>query len=405
MTVGVIGFLTLIINAKILGAVGVGTIGLIVLSVTIGLLLCNLINTSIIFFFNKLSRIKMLSIAYTWTFFSVLVIYLLSQYIEFIPNKLHLWVIALVIFESLISIHTNLLVGKEEIKRSNVIVLVKVVSFFVTLNILFFLFEKKEVVSFCIASLFSNVISFFLAVYLSSKLIKSEFTSSTIQIFKQMISYGYYLQIANIFQLLNYRLSYYILDFYSGRAMLGIYSAGVQISEALFIPARSIGNVQYARISAKRKEKYAQNITLLLAKVSLAVTTSATVVLLLIPTFIYRQLLGNEFSEIKQVLLFMGLGIIALSVEIILSRYFSGTGKQQKNSFSAFIGFLLTLIFALILIPKYGFIGAAITTSISYLGMFLYLYFNFRRQQRISLKSFLLSKHEIKLFKRVAFKK
>ena len=54
-----------------------------------------------------------------------------------------------------------------------------------------------------------------------------------------MLKYGILGQTANVFQLINYRLSYYLIDAFAGRASLGVFSAATQISEGLWIFGKS----------------------------------------------------------------------------------------------------------------------------------------------------------------------
>lgn len=75
-----------------------------------------------------------------------------------------------------------------------------------------------------------------------------------------MLTYGFAIQIANFAQLLNYRLSYYIIEFCSGRKALGVFDLGTKLSEAVWILPKSMATVQYARISNSKENKiYAKN--------------------------------------------------------------------------------------------------------------------------------------------------
>jgi O-antigen/teichoic acid export membrane protein len=244
------------------------------------------------------------------------------------------------------------------------------------------------------------LISLFNVIPLLKKIKPSEFSI----VFRDAISYGAFVQSANIFQLLNYRISYFILDMYSGRASLGIYSAGVQFSEALLISGKSISTVQYARISAKKNEAYAQRITILFMKLSIFLTGLGTLFLLLLPSSFLTWLLGDSFLNIKSTIFAMSLGIIALSAEIILSHYFSGTGRQKKNSISSLIGLCLTLIFAYLLIPKYGAVGAALTSSIAFSGMLIYLVVLMSNHKGMSLSIFFPKKTDWILIRRIIHK-
>lgn len=399
--VSLISFVLLLIYSNYLGAAGLGSIGLIVLSISIVLLLSNLVNTSIIYFASRHSTGNLFFVSYIWSIASVGLIYLINQVFPIFPSEFATDIYYLSFLQSGIVIHLNVLLGKEKIKHYNIYSFLQSLLTLTFVCSFFFIRKTVEIQAFIHALYFAYGIvllaSSFNVFQFISKVQLKEFPL----VFKDAISYGFFVQSANIFQLLNYRISYFILDLYSGRASLGIYSAGVQLSEALLIPGKSISTVQYARISAKKDEGYAQRISILFMKLSVFLTGIGTIVLLLLPASFLTWLLGDSFSNIKPTILAMSLGIIALSAEIILSHYFSGTGRQQKNSISSLIGLVLTLVFAYLLIPTYGAVGAAITSSIAFSSMLIYLVILMSSHKGMSVRLFLPQAKDWKLIKRI----
>ncbi|MCB0803328.1 MAG: polysaccharide biosynthesis C-terminal domain-containing protein [Flavobacteriales bacterium] len=399
--ISLISFILLIINSNYLGAAGLGSVGLIVLSITIVLLLSNLVNTSIVYFASRHNTGSLFFVSYIWSVISVLFIYLLNQVFPFFPQEFGTDLYLLAFLQSGIVIHLNVLLGKEKIKSYNFYTVLQSTSTLAFLCFFFFVQDKVEVQSF-INALFGSysIVLFFSFINVIPHIKNVEF-SSFVSVFKDAFQYGFFIQSASIFQLLNYRISYFILDLYSGRASLGLYSAGVQLSEALLLPGKSIAVVQYARISKKKNEAYAQRITLLFMKLSILLTGIGTFVLLLLPSSFLTWLLGDSFFQIKSTIFAMSLGIIALSAEIILSHYFSGTGRQKKNSTSSFIGLSLTLIFAYLLIPTYGAVGAALTSSIAFSGMLIYLFVLMNKHKGVHFSQFLPQQKDWILIRRI----
>ena len=56
----------------------------------------------------------------------------------------------------------------------------------------------------------------------------------------EMLKLGFWTQIANLTQLLTYRLNYYLIEGFVGRKSLGLYELGTRISEAVWIFPKSI---------------------------------------------------------------------------------------------------------------------------------------------------------------------
>jgi O-antigen/teichoic acid export membrane protein len=68
--------------------------------------------------------------------------------------------------------------------------------------------------------------------------------SGMFSLLKKMLKYGFVIQIANLAQLLNGRLSIYVIDFLAGRKSVGLYNFGTKFSEAIWLIPQSISSVQ-----------------------------------------------------------------------------------------------------------------------------------------------------------------
>jgi len=214
---------------------------------------------------------------------------------------------------------------------------------------------------------------------------------------REVLRFGTYVQFANIFQQLNYRLSYYFVDFFLGRASLGVFTIGVQLSEALWLIPRSIGMVQITRISNERDQLYATRLTLILLKISWILTLVLLIILLLIPNAFFQLVFGPEFSQVKIVIATLGLGIVTLSISIILSQFFSGINRPYHNTISSAIGLLLTVGLGFFMIPRFGLIGAGITSAASYIATTIYQFVVFSRMSKFSASDLFLKRSELRL--------
>jgi O-antigen/teichoic acid export membrane protein len=59
-------------------------------------------------------------------------------------------------------------------------------------------------------------------------------------------------------------------------------------------------------------------------------------------------------------------GIVTLSVARVLSSYLLGRNRLKVDFFASLAGLAMTLVLDLTLIPRYGFVGAAIASSVAY---------------------------------------
>lgn len=397
----VFSFVLLLLNSHHLGAEGLGTVGLLILNITIIVLLCNLLHGGLIYFSSRLNRGNLFIIAYAWLGISLLLYFLLQYIYPLLDFNLLKHVYLLGFLQAAAAIHFYFLIGKEKIKLYNLISLGQSAVLFAYVFIHYKLLSR-EVISVYIEGLyFSFGLSFVFAFLFSLQELQRPNIMLVFQDFKKCLSYGFYSQAANTFQLFNYRISYFFLDSFSGRTALGHYTASVQISEALLIPGRSISTVQYARISRKKHDYYARKISLFFMKISWMITLFGLLLILVLPEEFYIFLLGSEFTLVKQLILYMSIGILALSAEVVISHYFSGTGRVKINLYSAIIGFVVTLFSCFFFIPIYGAIGAAISTALSYSAMFLYLFYTMNQKSGIQKSMLLPTKQDAKLIHRI----
>jgi len=203
-------------------------------------------------------------------------------------------------------------------------------------------------------------------------------------------------------QLLNYRLSFYLLEKMTtpGLHHVGIYATAVKLAEALWIISRGISMVQYAQIANLNDRKAAQNLTVKLLKVSVLSTVVLVIPLVLLPVEFYSWLFRNtDFAEVKPALLLLAPGILVFAASGIFSHYFSGVGRYEINPRSSLIGLVFTVILGLLLVPRWDITGAAATASVSYFASTVYQWMVFRKETGLSLKALIPMKADFQAVK------
>ena len=402
ISLAVLSIALLLLNSNFLGSEGLGTVGIIVLEITIYLLISNVVcGGSLVYFTSRKSPNALLIAAYTWIILSASFYYLLLSFIPALDSEYSTAILVLGFLQSAIGANLGLLAGQQRFKTFNFVALIQAVVQIGALCIFYFIFNNQSINAFIQSTFIAYCLAFILSFVRLLPTLERQTVWPSIALFKELIHYGFYLQIANITQLLNYRLNYFLLDYFSGRAAVGKFMAGVQLSEGLLLPSKSIGAVQYAKISSQKSKLKAARLTITLLKVVFLLTLPLIVVLMLIPEVIYTSLLGSEFNETPLVISFMSVGILALSCEVILSRYFAGTGQQKVNATSSSIGLVVTIIAGFSLIPTMGLMGAAACASLSYLSIFLFLFYKIIRNTSLQGQDFWLKKHDFIYLKRV----
>jgi len=400
LIITLISFIVVIINARNLGAGGVGEITLLVLGITIILLISNVVGGgALVYLIPRFDLFTILVPAYFWSFLSAIIGAYALSFFDLIPRIYTHHVLFLSLFQSLASTNLNVLLGKEKIKQFNFISVFQVVVLIGSLILFFFYLNRIEVISYIYSMYLAYFSSFLISAFAIRKFVNFEgfekFDEAIIQIFK----YGTYVQLANLLQLLNYRLGYFIIERFLGKPSLGVFSVGTQVSEGLWLFGKSVAMVQYSRISNSTDAVYARILTLRFIKFVFVLTFSLLAILILIPDSFFVLIFMKDFSGLHQIILSLSPGILAMSVSMILSHFFSGTGRHYHNTISSGIGLVLTLIFGFTLIPEFGILGAGITASISYFASASYQLIVFMKITKTSARNFLLSGDDISFIK------
>ena len=402
ISLAVLSIALLVLNSNVLGSEGLGTIGIIVLEITIYLLISNVVcGGSLVYFTSRKSPNALLLAAYSWIIISAAFYYLLLLLIPPLDSEHSTAILVLGFLQSAIGANLSLLAGQQRFKAFNFVAMIQAVMQIIALCIFYFALQDQSIHAFIQSTFIAYCLAFILSLARLIPTLEKQHVWPKIGLFKELIHYGFYLQIANITQLLNYRLNYFLLDYFSGRASVGKFMAGVQLSEGLLLPSKSIGAVQYAKISSQNSKRKAARLSVTLLKFVFLLTLPLVILLMLIPEVVYTNLLGADFKETPLVISFMSLGIIALACEVILSRYFAGTGQQKVNATSSSIGLVVTIIAGFSLIPTLGLIGAAACASLSYLSIFLFLFYKIIQNTNLQASDFWLQKKDFTYLQRV----
>lgn len=194
---------------------------------------------------------------------------------------------------------------------------------------------------------------------------------------------------SNILAFLNYRLSYYFLAELAGARAVGVLSVGVALAEAIWLIPRSAAQVQYVDV-VHAADKSAQAAAVArTARLVLLATAAALLALLLLPAPLLARVFGPEFGAARPLIALLAPGVLAISLNMLLSSYFAGLAAYRVNNLAATSGLAATLLACTLLIPRYGPAGAALATTLSYLTSTAWLLVQFRRRTGQPLRALL----------------
>lgn len=377
-----ISFLILIISSKFLGVSTRGEIGLFILNIAT-IQIVNEVYTgySLVYFIPKFNLKKLFLYGFVWTLIATSVsngiLFLLHK--EILGFEWDMFLLSLIII--LNTFNMVIILAKENVKLYNILsvtqpLLLLAGIFYYTQILKDFTF-RAYIIPLYVSFLVSFIVSSIRVIkYISVPDIKPSFS------LRSIFENGFFCQLAVLLHLLGNRFSFYILG---TNAMVGLYSTASSLMESVWIIANGITPIVLSKISNTGDTPFTRGITLTLAKASLLLSCIAALIVWFLPDSLFVYLLGNDFSETRNIMLFIAPGILFISFSTVISHYFSGLGNLKFITLCNFLGFIFTVILAPILVKKYGLYGAAITANVTYLVSSLALFIGFFIQTKISL--------------------
>lgn len=400
-----LSFGLVIFTTNMWGSEGKGTISIVIANAAAVSFFSSIFSGSSTSYFASRFKIEQILLyAYLWSFFIGLFVPFLFSFTS-IQNEYLPYLIGISVFSSLLSTNIGLFIGTQNIRRFNIYTILQQLVHVVFIMLMVYGFGKKEVSVYfqaqigCLVLL--SVTSFFQII---KKCKVSEISFSRI-VAKNMFEYGWKTQLSAFVQFLNYRLSFYFLEYFEGIASVGVFSIGVTFSEAIWTITRSIAVVLYSDVvnSKSSEESVAKT------KDSLKLTFALMIVfvagIIMVPSDVYQMIFGKEFRDTKEIIFFLSPGICAIAVSDMIGHYFSGTRALKILNIKSIVGLVVTVVLSFIAIPRWGILGACFATTTSYLVSSFVLFRKFYSSTPFQWSDYMISKEEIRLLKYKLLKK
>jgi O-antigen/teichoic acid export membrane protein len=173
--------------------------------------------------------------------------------------------------------------------------------------------------------------------------------------------------LANLIQYLNYRVDVFFVSGISGVAAVGNYQLAVMIAESLRVLPTATQAVIWPTIASRQKDERANaNLAVRSARAVFFVTLMASAVVAIVGMLTIPVFFGQAYAPSVNALLALLPGLAMFAVTTVLAGYIAGTGRPELNLRASAAGLVATIVLDCVLIPRYGILGAAVASSISY---------------------------------------
>ncbi|MDF2037671.1 flippase [Cytobacillus oceanisediminis] len=410
-----LGLLASIIIARSLGPEGNGLYQLIVLLPTTLMTLLNLgVGTSSVYYVGQ-KKYDIKDIIKTNTASGAVlslvaviigligVMFFSDKFFEGVPQNYLYFILLIMPLLMLNDFYLVIFQGVQDFKSFNSLALLRQLAALITLVIFIFVL-KIGLVGTVIAFIAGVVAQFIVTLILLNKNLKTNlFTGSFSKAyFKESFSFGFKAHFSNVLSFINYRADIYLISMFLNPAAVGLYGVAVSIAERLWIVSQSISSVLYPAISSSSDVDSKNKLTSVISRNVLFFSIIAGIVFYFASDLIFRLLFGEAYADSSDILKMLLPGIILFSVDRILSNDLAGRGKPELNMYTSIFTVASNIILNILLIPKIGIAGAAVSTSVTYSLSTLVKMILFKRETGVSYaKMVLLQKEDLILFKRL----
>ena len=379
----IFGLITSIIIARVLGPEKNGVIAALLVYPSLFMAIGSLgVRQSTTYFLGKniftedQIKIALTQIWFFTTIFSVVVCYfLMTEFSKSGVNKTLVFLALIPIpFALFNTYNSGVFLGKNQIKEFNKVnwippLIVLVIT--ILLVIMYTLGITGYLIALIGGPVFISLLLLFKNKFINSFSLKFEW-----KVIIPMIRLGSVYAVALLFISLNAKLDVIILDWLSTDYETGIYSKGYSVSNYLLQIPWMLNTIVFTRSAiAKDGIEFSRKVCQLLRVASVVIILFA-LILFLFSDFIIVLMFGEEFQASSAVLNYLLLGILFLSLFKILNQDLAGKGKPWVSMKAMIPGLIVNVILNIFLIPKYGAMGAAFASSVSYCVAIL-LFFHF----------------------------
>lgn len=370
-----------IIISHNLGSDGRGEQSLIIATISIIIIITGIIGPSSITYLLPRKPFNELFIpSCLWIFLIAFISFVFLPIFRIINSEYIVEVCFLIILISFHNLLISIFTARQKISAINLIMITQVISSFIFLIFIFYALNKKNLHSYFISLLSGYILADLLGIFK----LKDEFDTNfktifNIETLKKQLVLGIYNQLSNLIQILNFRFSYFIVDKFCGTSTVGFLSNAVSVAESIWIISRSTAIVFHSKVVNTKNNFLILKLTRKILLTTFLILIFLNSFLIILPDKIYQFLFGNEFINLKNIVIQLIPGIIFFGTNMILIHLYSGIGKHYVNLISNLSGFIILVPILYILTPLYKISGAIISTNLCYFIVFLINYLMFLR--------------------------
>lgn len=210
------------------------------------------------------------------------------------------------------------------------------------------------------------------------------------EILRSLAAKGFVYALNFVMLQINYKVDVVLLQRMVHPEQIGYYSLGVSITEQLWLLPYAMGIVLMSRTANSGDKSSMNETTALMLRTSLPASIFGAFILVLLTPFFLPLIFGDQFARSVSVVQTILPGVVIFMVYRIIESYYAGLGKPMLSVRILLMSAILNILLNLWWIPRYGILGAAWATNVSYtMATLVFLWF-FRKESGLGWANILL---------------
>ncbi|MGC8866045.1 MAG: polysaccharide biosynthesis C-terminal domain-containing protein [Bacteroidales bacterium] len=189
---------------------------------------------------------------------------------------------------------------------------------------------------------------------------------------------------------INYKVDVVLLQRMVHPKQIGYYSLGVSITEQLWLLPYAIGIVLMSRTANSKDKQQMNETTALMLRTSVPASILGALMLVLLTPIFLPLIFGEKFAPSVAVVQTILPGVVIFMVYRIIESYYAGLGPPLLSIRILLVSALLNILLNIWWIPRFGILGAAWATNVSYSAATLVFLGFFRKESGINWATLLL---------------
>ncbi|HEX6290515.1 MAG TPA: polysaccharide biosynthesis C-terminal domain-containing protein [Herpetosiphonaceae bacterium] len=220
-------------------------------------------------------------------------------------------------------------------------------------------------------------------------------------VLRPLLGLGLRGHVGNVVQTFNYRLDVLIVQGFLGQAAVGLYQTGVLLAEMIWYIPNAISAALLPQVAATGSSRDTPRV----ARHTLLLTSLGAVGLLGV-TWPGLALLRPLYLPAVAPMAVLLLGVVALSIHKVLASDLSGRGWPHYPSLTSSLALVVTLLADLLLIPRFGILGAALASTLAYITQTIVLLRIYTRVARVPWHELLIPRRsDMQVYRRLVLRR